>query len=236
MEAISDENPTFGIRDAYRIQLAGRRIREEAGERIVGRKVGLTSRAMQEQLGVDQPDHGYLTASMVFEGGSEIEAVDLIEPKVEAEIGMRLGADLSGAEVGLEEAIAAIEEIAPALEVIDSRIADWKIKIVDTIADNASSAGAVFGDWVKFDEIDLTAVEMTMRAGTESVAGAGAAVLGHPAEALRWLAVTLADYGEGLRAGQIILPGAMAKALPITAGDTVEATFTDLGSVSVSVV
>lgn len=229
---LSRTRPELTIADAYEIQRHGRKLRERAGARVVGRKIGLTSRAMQDMLGVDQPDFGTLLASMVVHSGARIPAAGLIAPRVEAEIAFVLAEDLVGPGVSRADVLGATRDVMPALEVIDSRIADWSITIVDTIADNASSAMAVLGAPRPLDGLELEAVEMTMRVGDASERGRGDAVLGHPAEPVAWLANALADYGERLRAGDVVLPGALARALPVAAGVSAEAEFGALGQVT----
>jgi len=235
---LSAAHPDLTMEDAYAVQRALRARRLQQGARIVGHKVGLTSQAMQEMLGVDQPDFGYLTDAMVLPDGAHVGARALIAPRVEAEIAFRLGAPLRGPGLDVPAVLAATEAVAPALEVIDSRIADWRIGIVDTVADNASSARVVLGAFVALEGVgDLAAVEATTRvedadgAVAEST-GTGAAVLGHPAHAVAWLAEALDRLGgEGLEAGQVVLPGATARALPVAAGASVTATFGALGEV-----
>lgn len=220
------------LADAYAIQRHGRELRLAAGERLMGRKVGLTSAAMQEMLGVDQPDYGCLFEAMVLRDGVTIAADLLIAPRVEAEIAFVLDRDLAGPGVTRDDVLAATGEVLPAIEVIDSRIADWKITIVDTIADNASSAMAVVGEPRPLDGLDLRAIEMTLTAGGASETGRGDAVLGHPAEPVAWLANTLAEHGERLEAGDLVLPGALGRAVPVAAGDEVRADLGPLGVVT----
>lgn len=235
---LTERHPGLDVPGAYAVQLHGRRLREGLGERIVGRKVGLTSRAMQELLGVEQPDFGYLTASMLREDGARLSRAGLVAPRVEAEIAFRLCAPLRGPDVDRAQALAAIGEIAPSLEVVDSRVADWRIALPDTVADNASSGLAVLGAFRPLGDVDLTAIEMELvvtRAdgGEERERGRGDAVLGHPAEALAWLVRALAPFGEGVGAGEVVIPGAMARALAVEAGDAVHASFTGgLGTVT----
>jgi 2-keto-4-pentenoate hydratase len=241
----SETHPGLSLTDAYAVQRIVRARREAAGNRIVGHKVGITSQAMQEMLGVDQPDFGYLTDAMVFASGARLGGAALIAPRVEAEIALRLGAPLH-AVPGLDRVavLAATEAVAPALEIIDSRVADWRIAITDTVADNASSARVVLGEFVPLVDVgeDLAAIEATMRVvaadgSAEEVTGAGAAVLGHPAEPIIWLADALATYGgEPLLPGQVVIPGAMARALPIAAGSEISADFGVLGRVRASVI
>lgn len=234
---LTERLPGLSVAEAYEIQRCGRALRTAGGERLIGRKVGLTSKAMQELLGVGEPDFGYLTERMVHGDGVTLSAAELVAPRVEAEIALRLRSPLSGETVDRSTALAAIGEIAPALEIVDSRIVDWRIKLVDTIADNASSGRAVIGDFQPLADHELADIEMTMTVRREgrseaTVSGRGAAVLGHPAEALAWLARTLAPFGEGIAAGEVVIPGAMAAAVPVRAGDWVGASFTILGEVS----
>lgn len=234
---LSARIPGFGVDDAYAVQQRGRALRLAAGARLAGHKIGLTSLAMQELLGVAEPDFGYLTVEMLRPSGATIDRGTLIAPRVEAEIALRLSRPLQGADVGRAEALAAIVEVAPALEIVDSRVRDWQITIADTVADNASSGLAVLGDFAPADGLDLAAVEMemTVTASDGSAArerGAGAAVLGHPAEALAWLVRCLARYGAGVAAGEVVIPGAMARAITLDGPAEVHARFSGLGSVT----
>lgn len=228
------------LADAYRIQTAGRALREADGGRLVGRKVGLTSPAMQKMLGVDQPDFGYVLDEMIHESGVRLDAGRLIAPRAEAEIAFRLRAPLRGAEITRADALAATDAVAPALEIIDSRIVDWRIAITDTIADNASCGCFVIGEWRPVDGLDLATLEATMTVtgadgAEETSSGPGSAVLGHPAEALVWLARALHSLGdEALEAGQVVLPGAVSRALSVDAGSHVHADFGALGQVEMT--
>jgi 2-keto-4-pentenoate hydratase len=234
IQPLTETHPGLTITDAYAIQQAGRLIRIERGDPIVGSKIGLTSSAMQEMLGVDQPDFGYLTHRMLLKSGATVAASELIAPRVEAEIAFRLAMPLAGTDVTREQAVAAIGEVAPALEIIDCRIADWRVTIVDTIADNAAAAAAVVGRWVPLGDVDLAGEAMVLTAADAQVEGRGEAVLEHPAEAAAWLARALAEFGEGLAAGDVVLTGAMARALPVVPGTHAHAHFSTLGDVSVS--
>jgi 2-keto-4-pentenoate hydratase len=227
--------PGLSVADAYAIQRAGIARRLVDGARIVGHKVGLTSRAMQQQLGVDRPDYGVLLDDMIVEENDGLNMGRLVAPRVEAEIAFDLAKPLRGPEVDIDQVLEATSTVRAALEVIDSRIADWQITFEDTIADNASSALVVLGPPVAVDGIDLVAEHVTLTVGTGTVSGNGEAVLGHPAQGVAWLARTLADHGEGLRAGDLILPGAMAAAIPIARGDIVNAAWTSLGQLQVPV-
>lgn len=226
----------LSLEDAYAIQelvIAGRLA---GGARRVGWKVGLTSEAMQRQLGVDQPDFGPLLDEMEIDDGGEAPLSDLISPRVEGEIAFRLAADLSGEGLSTSDVLAACEAVVPALEIIDSRVADWRIGLADTVADHASAARFVVGGpGCAADSLDLAAAELVLRRdGIEVDRGSGAAVLGHPAKAVAWLAATLEPFGERLRAGDLVLAGALHAAIPAEAGIAVEADFgAPLGSVRV---
>jgi 2-keto-4-pentenoate hydratase len=225
--------------DGYRIQAINTARRVQAGERIVGRKVGLTSVAMQQQLGVDEPDFGIVFESMLIEDGGVLYADQLVAPRVEAEIAFRLGADLAGADVTDEQARRAIADVLIALEVIDSRIADWKIQLPDTIADNASSARMVVGPILPatpelVDGLPRTQVTLT-EDGVVTASGLGAAVLGHPVKAVSWLARRLSEVGEGLRAGDLVLAGAVHASVALTKGTEVAASAAGLGQVTLRV-
>lgn len=225
----------LGVEGAYEIQLAQVQAWKVEGRSIKGHKVGLTSRAMQVQLGVDQPDFGHLMDDMFFTDTDPIRADRFISPKVEPEFAFILGKSLTGPGVTAAEALSAIDYVVGALEIIDSRITDWKIKLADTIADNASSGGVVLGSRpVKPADLDLRTTGVNLSRNGELVAtGAGGAVLGSPVNALVWLANTLGSLGVTLEAGSVILPGSMTTAVPAVPGDTITATFAGgLGTVT----
>lgn len=226
------------IDDAYEIQLANVRRRVGEGDRIAGFKVGLTSRAMQEALGVGEPDYGHLLGSMILPSGSVIERSSLVSPRVEVETAFILARPLVGPGVTVVDVLRATEFVLPAIEVIDSRIADWRITLVDTVADNASSAMVVLGTRpTRLDAVDLRLTGAVLGANGQVVeTGAGAAVLGHPAVAVAWLANTLASRHIEFAEGQIILPGSCTRALSVDAGDSIRAEMSDLGSVDVTFV
>jgi 2-keto-4-pentenoate hydratase len=228
-------DPELTVEEAYAVQRANVERALAEGARIAGHKVGLTSKAMQEMLGVDEPDFGVLLEDMVLADGAMVPAGRLLQTRVESEIGFRLGGDLSGPGVTTDAALGAIDAAAPALEIIDSRVADWKITLPDTIADNGSSGLAVFGGtWTPVDAVDLPAVEVVLTRNGEPVEqGVGAAALGHPAACVAWLANKLAEFGEHLPAGMLILPGAVHRAVTVAPGDVFHADFTGLGSVTV---
>jgi 2-oxopent-4-enoate hydratase len=224
--------------DAYTVQAAWLERKLSAGGRLVGRKVGLTSLAMQKQLGVNEPDFGFLLHSMLVTSGSTLRRAELLQPRVEPEIAFWLAADLRGPGVTIDAVLAATRGVSAALEIVDSRIADWRIKLVDTIADNGSSARAVVSDRVvPVADLDLPAETVALFKNDIGVgAGAGSDVLEHPAQAVAWLANRLADFGAGLQAGQVVLPGAMCASVFAQAGETFRAEFPRLGAVHVSFV
>lgn len=226
--------PDLDLDDAYAIQQRQVRSWLDAGRTLLGRKVGLTSVAMQRQMGVDQPDHGVLRDDMFQVEHEPIDLAGYLSPRVEPEIALVLGRDLSGPGVTLAAAAAAVDFVLPALEIIDSRIRDWKISIVDTIADNASSGGVVLGGSpVPLRDADVRLCGCNLYGNGDLIAtGAGGAVLGSPLISLAWLANTLGRFGEGLRAGQVVLPGSVTAAKPVAAGDTWSATFAGIGTVT----
>jgi 2-oxopent-4-enoate hydratase len=222
--------------DAYAIQLANVKRRIAAGERVTGKKVGLTAKPIQIALGVDQPDFGHLFASMFIEDGGVCPADTLIQPRAEAEIGIILKRDLRGPGLTDLDVVDATEALVPTLEIVDSRITDWKIRFVDTVADNGSSARYVVGTKrTPPAGIDTRTIGVVLEKNGDLMAtGAGAAVLGAtPYRAVAWLANTLAAEGLELNAGDVILPGALCAMIPVAAGDTVRADFGVLGTVSV---
>ncbi|MCW2952384.1 MAG: 2-oxopent-4-enoate hydratase [Conexibacter sp.] len=236
VEPLSATFPELDVADAYRVQAIGRRLRTAGGEELRGWKVGLTSRAMQEMMGVEEPDGGYLFESMVVQSGASIRASRFIQPRVEAEIAFLLKSGLEGPCTTREDVLDATLAFAPALELIDSRICGWRIGIVDTVADNASSGMAAIGEWHDAERLRAERIEVDLTVGGEQVRGRGDAVLGHPAEAVAWLVRTLADQGERLEPGDIVLPGSVARALPIAAGQRAHARFDGLGEVRVGLV
>ncbi|WP_255621766.1 2-keto-4-pentenoate hydratase [Pseudonocardia sp. DSM 110487] len=228
--------PDTSVGTGYAVQELLTRGRVADGGRIAGRKIGLTSPAVQAQLGVDQPDFGVLFADMACPQDRPIDRDRLLQPRIEAEIAFVLAADLDG-DVDAAGARAAVGEVVPALEIVDSRIAGWDITFVDTVADNASSGLYVLGDSAgPLGDRDLTAVEMTMTRADGSVAstGSGAACLGDPVNALVWLARTAAELGEPLRAGEVVLSGALGPMVPVTPGDAFTAELSGLGTVRAS--
>ncbi len=207
------------------------------GRRIVGRKIGLTSAAVQAQLGVDQPDFGVLFADMEYPDGAELPFADMQQPKAEAEIALVLKDDIAHPDVTLAELARAVDYAVPAIEIVGSRIKNWDIKISDTIADNASSGLYVLGGKVsKLSDVDLAAASMVLKRNGRAVSyGAGIACLGHPLNAAVWLARTCAERGEGLKAGDVVLTGALGPMVEIAPGDAFEADISGLGSVRFTV-
>lgn len=210
------------------------RTQAERGWRLNGQKIGLTSAAVQRQLGVDRPDFGMLFAELGHASGEVVPVRDLLQPKVEAEVALVLGHGLDLGVHTIADVISAVSYVLPAIEIVDSRIADWKITFVDTVADNASSGRYVLGTMpVRLDGLDLAAVEMTMTInGVPTSSGNGAACLGNPLIAARWLADTMSQAGTPLRSGDVVLTGALGPMAAVTAGDEVLATISGLGSVS----
>lgn len=223
----------LSLPDAYRIQLYNADRALQSGRVATGKKIGLTSKAMQQLIGVDQPDFGFLFADMEAAGGNVL-ADRLIQPKAEGEIAFILGDDLTmHGQVGINDVLAATAWIVPAIEIVDSRIKDWKIGILDTVADNGSSAMYVLGRTrVGPRDIDLVAETMELYVnGEKRNGGSGADVLGHPAACVAWLANALRVYGSYLRAGDVILSGAISAAQRVGHGDVARAVFGTLGDV-----
>ncbi|RUL55056.1 2-keto-4-pentenoate hydratase [Lysinibacillus antri] len=222
--------------DAYRIQLLTIERKIQQGATLKGMKIGLTSKAMQDMLNVYTPDYGHILDDMVYEENEPIEVDKFIQPKVEFEIAFVLNQDLKGPNIIENDVLQATQYVVPAIEIIDSRIEDWKIKFEDTVADNGSSAGAVLGKKkTLLKGIDLAAIEMkAFKNGEQFDSATGAAVLGNPVKAVVWLANELANYNISLRKGDFVLAGALSKAVPFEEGDQFSADFGVLGEVSIS--
>jgi len=221
---------------AYAVQALNTHIWAARGRRIVGRKVGLTAKAVQAQLGVDQPDFGVLFADMQIDDGGVLHAKDVLQPKAEAEIALVLARDLCNTQATAAEVMAACAHAVAAIEIVDSRIVDWKITYADTVADNGSSAFFVLGrDKKPLAGLDLYTCGMALEVnGALASLGAGAACLGHPLEAAAWLVRTLSAAGESLYAGDVVLTGALGPMVALKPGDLVEAKIGGLGRVSFS--
>ena len=232
---ISLRYPDLGLLDAYRIQELQAQAQTEEGRKLLGFKIGLTSAEAQKHFKLFHPDFGRLFDSMQLPSGGTCPLDSLIQPKIEGEIAFTLGADLLGPGLTLQDVILAVGTVRPALEIIDSRIKDWKIAAVDTIADNGSSAYFVLGGNPKpLKGLELPFLGMAFsRNGEVVMTGSGGAVMGNPLEAVLFLGNELGKQGVPLKAGQVILSGAVSGVLPLERGDTFEAEFLHLGSVSV---
>lgn len=228
--------PGMTLDDAYAIQAAQEEAFAAKQGPVTGRKIGLTSVAMQKQLGVDSPDFGFFTAAMSHGDNATVPAASFISPKVEPEFAFRLSKDLQGPGVTVADVREAIESVHPAIEIIDSRIADWNIRLVDTVADNASCGAVVIGE----TPLDVTPEQLTEVAcslvinGETTGSGTGADVLDDPAAPVAWLANLLGEHGQKLAAGDWILPGSFCGAAPVESGSTATADFGELGSVTVT--
>lgn len=232
---LTSQHAGMTVDDAYAIQqrLMARRL--AAGEKVIGKKIGVTSQAVMDMLGVDQPDFGWLTDAMVYGEGEAIPMSRLIQPKAEGEIAFVLKKTLKGPGVSVADVLAATDGVMACFEIVDSRIQDWKIKIQDTVADNASCGVFVLGDrLVDPREVDLTTCGMVLEKNGEIVAtGAGAAAMGHPANAVAWLANTLGAHGIALEAGEVVLSGSLGIMVPVKAGDNLRVAIGGIGGCSV---
>lgn len=237
LEPLTLREPAIDIDDAYRISLQFLKRREAAGERVIGKKIGVTSKPVQDMLGVHQPDFGFLTDRMHVANGSTVSLVKsgLIQPRAEGEIAFVLQRDLRGPGITEEQVLDATDYVAPCFEIVDSRIRDWKIKIQDTVADNASCGVFVIGDArVRPRDLDLAAVKMDIKKnGVHVATGLGSAVQGHPATAVAWLANTLGRFGIPFLKGEIILSGSLAPLLPAAPGDRFHMTLAGIGEASI---
>lgn len=235
---IAARHPALTVEDAYEIQEIVARHRVEAGDPVVGYKVGLTSRVMQDMMGVNEPDSGYLFGSQVVGDNALVSCTGLCQPRVEFEIGFVLERDVAGPACTALEVLRATAFVVPAIEIIDSRIANWEVALVDTVADNGSAARAVFGGIKQpVDSLDLRLMGVVVRHnGAVVTTGAGGAVLGNPVTAVAWLANRLGALGRKLPAGSLVLPGSCTRALPVGVGDVVRADYDGMGSVTVAFV
>lgn len=232
---LTSRNLGVTIEEAYRIQERMLSHRLAAGARVVGKKVGATSAAVQNLLSVHQPDFGLLLSDMIYNDGDAIPIDRLIQPKAEGEIAFILARDLVGPGITIADVIAATECVMPCFEIVDSRIENWKIRIEDTVADNASCGVFVLGGAARDPRrLNLDLCGMVIEKNGEVVAtGAGAAALGHPANAIAWLANTLGALGVPLKAGEIVLSGSLAALVPIEAGDSLRMSVGGLGDCSI---
>jgi 2-keto-4-pentenoate hydratase len=229
-------HPDIDVVDAYEIQLINIRARLDDGARVIGHKVGLSSEAMQKMMGVDEPDYGHLLADMEVFEDVPVDTSRFLFPRVEVEVGFILADDLPGAGCTEDDVLAATAAYAPSIELIDTRIRDWKIALCDTIADNASSAGWVLGPQrVSPKDIDIKTIDAVLTRNGEVVAeGRSDAVLGNPVTAVAWLARKVDSFGVRLKAGDIVLPGSCTRAIDARPGDKFVADFAGLGSVRLS--
>jgi len=235
---LSDQYPEMSIDDAYAVSLAFLKARQEqGGERVVGKKIGVTSKPVQDMLGVFQPDFGFLTDAM-FASDGKVHMKNHIAPRAEAEIAFKLNKGLKGPGVTAQDVLDATEYVQPCFEIVDSRIKDWKIKIGDTVADNASCGVFVLGkDKVDPQDIDLSQLEAVVtKNGKEISRGFGSAVQGAPENAVAWLANTLGEYGIPFNAGELILSGSLVPLEPVIAGDRMTMTVAGFGSCDVEFV
>ncbi len=235
IEPLIDRHPSMTLDDAYSIQSLQVEHWRKSGAAIRGHKVGLTSRAMQKQIGVDQPDFGVLRDDMFFPESTAVDTAMFLQPRVEPEIAFILNRELHGPGVTIADAIRAIAWVVPAIELIDSRIRDWRIGFYDTVADNASSGAVVLGSNARrLDGLDLRAMGcILLRNGRIIATGAGAAVLGSPLNALIWLANTLGERGVAIESGAVVLPGSITKSVPVSRGDVISARYSSLGQITV---
>jgi 2-oxopent-4-enoate/cis-2-oxohex-4-enoate hydratase len=235
---LTARHPELSIEQAYRISLHLLRMRKAAGERVVGKKIGVTSKPVQDMLGVFQPDFGFLTDAMQYDDGATVSLTQagLIQPRAEGEIAFMLNADLQGPGVTAEDVLDATAWVAPCFEIVDSRIHDWKIAIQDTVADNASCGVFVIGKRHTAPRaLDLAAASMQLwKNGIPAGQGLGSAVQGHPAAAVAWLANTLGAFGIPFKAGELILSGSLAPLLTAVAGDRFTMEIEGLGTCSIA--
>lgn len=232
---LTERESPLTLEDAYQVSQHFLQHRLNDGERVIGKKIGLTSKVVQEMLGVHQPDFGFLTDAMMFESGSHIPfASPLIQAKSEGEIAFILKHDLQGPNVTPQDVIDATESVAACFEIVDSRVKDWKIKIEDTVADNASCGMFVMGkERVSPHDVDFENCQMVIKNKGEVVAkGQGSAALGSPLNCVAWLANTLGDYGISLNAGDIILSGSLAAMIPCQQDDDMSVEIEGIGSAS----
>jgi 2-oxopent-4-enoate/cis-2-oxohex-4-enoate hydratase len=235
VDPLTDREPSITIEDAYQIQLRMIQRRLDAGETIVGKKIGVTSKVVMDMLKVNQPDFGQMTSGMVFNEGDAIRADSMIAPKAEAEVAFVLKSDLMGPGVTAADVLRATDFVVPCFEIVDSRIRDWKIKIQDTVADNASCGVLTLGGVRRNPrQLDLALAGMVLEKNGEVIStSTGAAVQGSPANAVAWLANTLGRLGIGLKAGEVILSGSQSPLVPVKAGYNLRCDVGGLGGTSV---
>jgi 2-oxopent-4-enoate/cis-2-oxohex-4-enoate hydratase len=235
VEPLTNRESGITIEDAYQIQLRMIARRIEAGETVIGKKIGVTSKVVMDMLGVNQPDFGHLLSGMVFNEGEPVDTSKLIAPKAEAEVAFILKKDLTGPGVSAADVLRATDCVMPCFEIVDSRIKDWKIKIQDTVADNASCGVLTLGGTRRSPhDLDLALAGMVLEKNGEIIStSTGASVQGSPVNAVAWLANTLGRLGITLKAGDIILSGSQSPLVPVKAGDSLYCSVGGLGSTSV---
>ncbi len=235
VDPLTSREPDITVDDAYRIQRRMIQRRVDAGETIIGKKIGVTSKVVMDMLGVNQPDFGFLLSGMVFNEGEAVDTRKLIAPRAEAEVAFILGRDLAGPGVTAADVIRATDCVMPCFEIVDSRIRDWKIKIQDTVADNASCGVFVLGGTRRSPrQLDLALAGMVLEKNGEIVStSCGASVQGSPVNAVAWLANTLGRFDIALKAGDVILSGSQSPLVPVKAGDNFHCSVGGLGSTSV---
>lgn len=235
LEPITSQYQGITETDAYNIQDAVVALKKEAGEKLIGKKVGATSQPIQQFLGLAEPIYGRLFAGQQVMNGATLSISNFIHPRIECEIAFRLSQALVGPGVTEEDVLKATQAIMPALEINDPRTRDWKIGMAEVIADNGVSARFILGRETSPENIDLSKVSVVLKRNGEEVARAtGSAVLGHPARAVAWLANKLAERNEQLEAREVLLPGSLTPLFPVEAGDRIEAEFEKLGVVAVN--
>lgn len=241
IDPLTELYPSIDVVDAYEIQLVNIRRKIAAGAAVRGHKVGLSSPVMQQMMGVDEPDYGHLLDPMILLPGQPVPAAAYCYPRIEVEVGYVLGAPLPGAGCTEADVLAATEYVVPSFELIDSRIRGWRIKLADTIADNASSAGVILGEAratpaeLAARGVDLANIDAVLYSGGAVVArGNTSAVLGNPTACVAWLARKVADFGVKLEAGHLIIPGSCTRAIDVTPGSAFRAEFAGLGTVTAS--
>lgn len=238
ISSLTEKYPEMTLEDSYQIQLINAEKRKKMGERQIGMKIGLTSRAMQKLLGVNEPDYGHLFQHMLLPEGKPCSLSGLIQPKVEGELSFYLKHTLRGPGVTVADVYHATAYVMPSIEIVDSRIKDWKIKLFDTVADNGSSARLVLGGRISsVEQVDMRLTGMTLeKNGKLLSSGTTAEVWGNPAAAVAWLANTLSRYAMELPAGSLVMAGAITAAESVTEGDIITIHFQGMGSVTVSFV
>ncbi|MBP1157159.1 MULTISPECIES: 2-keto-4-pentenoate hydratase [unclassified Paenibacillus] len=234
---ITETYPSLAAEDAYQIQRELIKLHQQHGRMVIGNKIGLTSEGIQKQLNVYEPDFGVMFSEFAYEDGAEIDTKQMIYPRIEAEIAFILDKDLKGPNLTAVDVLAATKAVVPSFEIIDSRVKDWKIKISDTIADNGSHWGMVLGSQISsVDQVDFRHVGLVLeRDGKVLGTAAGAAVLGHPARSVAWLANKLSEWGETLKAGSIVLSGSLTPAFDLLPGRYKASFGEGLSSVEVNV-